>query len=66
VGWEKHATLRMLTWEAQWLQYTAKQARSLAAPAAVVPVFDRAPMGSTVSIALPKRAAVQGLGAMQV
>lgn len=66
VGWEKYATLQMVTWEAAWLGYTARLHKRLSHPAFVLPVFDRAPVASSVAVQMPPRTLLQSFASMQL
>ena len=46
VGWEKYATLGMLSWAAQWLAFDGRRAARAASPAIVAPLFERAVLAS--------------------
>ena len=59
-GWEKYPWMRILSWEAQWLEYTQELYTNLTKPALTVPIFGPTIMkgdpGVVVNVTLPPMA----------
>ena len=55
----------MLTWQAEWLLYQIELDERLSAPALVVPVFEKAVVGSTATVQIPAPQILQEYASME-
>lgn len=56
----------MLGWQAEWMAYQIKLDERLSAPALVVPVFDKAVVGSTATVRIPAQSVLQEYAGMEL
>lgn len=66
VRWEKYATLKMLTLEAQRLEYDKLLHERLAKPAHVVPIFNGRSQSTVAEIRMPPRSFMQSFDGMSL
>lgn len=64
-GWQKYDSLQMLGWQAEWMAYEIALDDRLSAPALVVPVFDKAVVGSTATVQVPAQSVLQQYAGME-
>lgn len=65
VGWEKYATLAMLSWAAQYLDYTAALRSNLSKPHFRVPLFDQS-FGGSVTVQMPPARVLRAFSSLEV
>lgn len=66
IGWEKYATLEMLSWQAQHLNFLFNVDQTTNAPSYVIPVMDSVPMAysATVRVPVPSKAVLLSFSRM--
>ena len=55
----------MLGWQAEWMAYQIELDGRLSAPALVVPVFDKAVVGSTATVEIPAQSILRMYAGME-